>query len=820
MKGRGCQPSRAPHGARGAHGRAQEQQRRRPPLAGPPRAKRAPGVGGTGAGSPREEEPPGRPLEPPEPPPPPGTMGTPPPLQAERGEPPSGLAQPPGGGASPGGRLLAFPVPSSVWPAGAPSRRRGRRPEVPEAAGRAEEPLLGELVERLARRLRAGKGAPPGREREPGASLGCPKCHGFLYEPVSLLCGHTFCKKCLEREASPGGPAGCDLCPALPGARPARLRVNVVLSNLLAKWFPGQVKASRLRHEGNLLYQEKQLRAALQKYDEAVRLAPRDHLLYSNRSQINSTLKCCREALDDAEMACRLQPYWAKGHLRKGQALANLGKTEEALHEFLFCLALDSGNRTSKSESQRENMDQDKNSSVHEDQKMRECENLAKSTLVTECRKGSLDENRGASSEVESDLHISEKCRLLKRKHCSEGMPNTDPPSKIVKRDNADGKGSGAGNGVLFEAVDPSELECSLCMRLFYEPVTTPCGHTFCLKCLERCLDHNPKCPLCKEELSECLAMRKHCKTVLLEELIAKYLPEELTERRKLYEEEMAELSNLNKNVPIFVCTMAYPTVPCPLHIFEPCYRLMIRRCMETGTKQFGMCIGDPVQGFADYGCILEIRNVEFFADGRSVVDSIGKRRFKVLRHGQRDGYNTADIEYIEDQPVQGEDYASLVVLHDSVYDQACMWFDSLKATLKSRILNHFGPMPAKDADPQASPNGPAWCWWILAVLPLESRAQLPFLAMTSLKDRLNGIGQDNSREEVFVLEKDFLVAGLELAFSAPAEIRAPSSSPLVRECEIAHERKCIFPAMKRATHHCKPCSSFKVPCLRDWVCQ
>uniref|UniRef100_A0A4W3ILW9 RING-type domain-containing protein n=1 Tax=Callorhinchus milii TaxID=7868 RepID=A0A4W3ILW9_CALMI len=28
---------------------------------------------------------------------------------------------------------------------------------------------------------------------------------------------------------------------------------------------------------------------------------------------------------------------------------------------------------------------------------------------------------------------------------------------------------------------------------LFYEPITTPCGHTFCLKCLERCLDHSPK---------------------------------------------------------------------------------------------------------------------------------------------------------------------------------------------------------------------------------------------------------------------------------------------------------------------------------------
>lgn len=136
--------------------------------------------------------------------------------------------------------------------------------------------------------------------------------------------------------------------------------------------------------------------------------------------------------------------------------------------------------------------------------------------------------------------------------------------------------------------------------------------------------------------------------------------------------------------MPIFVCTMAFPTVPCPLHIFEPCYRLMIRRCMETGTNCFGMCLGDDLKGsvlkwyssymcspgfkvehpsrnpgsviyspsafrFVDYGCLLEIRDVKFFSDGRSVVDTVGRRRFKVIQHSERDGYNTADIEYLED---------------------------------------------------------------------------------------------------------------------------------------------------------------------------
>lgn len=286
--------------------------------------------------------------------------------------------------------------------------------------------------------------------------------------------------------------------------------------------------------------------------------------------------------------------------------------------------------------------------------------------------------------------------------------------------------------------------------RLFYEPVTTPCGHTFCLKCLERCLDHNPHCPLCKEKLSEFLASRTYKKTVLTEELIVRYLPEELSERKKVYEEEMKELSNLNKDVPIFVCTMAFPTIPCPLHVFEPRYRLMIRRCMETGTKQFGMCLADELKGFADHGCILEIRDVKFFPDGRSVVDTVGVRRFRVLSHGQRDGYNTANIEYLEDKKVEGPEYEELVRLHDSVYDQAVAWFTSLKDNMKVQILNHFGSMPGKEPEPQSNPSGPAWYWWLLAVLPLENRAQLAILAMTSLKDRLIAI----RRVLIFVTRK------------------------------------------------------------------
>ncbi|XP_024422314.2 LON peptidase N-terminal domain and RING finger protein 3 isoform X2 [Desmodus rotundus] len=590
----------------------------------------------------------------------------------------------------------------------------------------------------------------------------CRKCHGFLSDPVSLSCGHTFCKLCLERGRA--ADRRCALCGVklsalmvttgrARGARragqqaPPPLRVNVVLSGLLGKLFPGPARASQLRHEGNRLYRERQVEAALLKYNEAVRLAPNDHLLYSNRSQIYFTLESHEDALHDAEIACKLRPMGFKAHFRKAQALATLGKVEEALREFLYCVSLDGKNKRARSEAQRENTELPHCSSLEDAAASGDCKSLMNSAKVKgDGQQGDMkdqegeEEEKGDSASLEAASIKTGKCQGKKRKHCQIEPQDPGVPNKASKPDPPADMGAKPALSVPLASFDASDLECSLCMRLFYEPVTTPCGHTFCLKCLERCLDHNAKCPLCKDGLSQCLASRKYSKNIIMEELIAKFLPEELKERRRLYEEEMEELSNLNKNVPIFVCTMAYPTVPCPLHIFEPCYRLMIRRCIETGTRQFGMCLGDPIKGFAEYGCILEIRNVQFFADGRSVVDSIGKRRFKVLHQGQRDGYNTADIEYIEDQKVQGEDCAELMGLHNCVYEQASLWFHSLKSSLKNRILNHFGPMPEKDADPQINPNGPAWCWWTLAVLPLESRAQLPFLAMRSLKDRLNGI--------------------------------------------------------------------------------
>uniref|UniRef100_A0A671Q744 E3 ubiquitin-protein ligase TRIM39-like n=1 Tax=Sinocyclocheilus anshuiensis TaxID=1608454 RepID=A0A671Q744_9TELE len=48
------------------------------------------------------------------------------------------------------------------------------------------------------------------------------------------------------------------------------------------------------------------------------------------------------------------------------------------------------------------------------------------------------------------------------------------------------------------------ELQCSICMHVLTDPVTTPCGHNFCKTCLNKCwtITQTCFCPLCKETFS------------------------------------------------------------------------------------------------------------------------------------------------------------------------------------------------------------------------------------------------------------------------------------------------------------------------------
>ncbi|XP_004867722.1 LON peptidase N-terminal domain and RING finger protein 1, partial [Heterocephalus glaber] len=676
----------------------------------------------------------------------------------------------------------------------------------------ARPECLGTLVDCLAfnYRLRHGLDWSAAPAAGAGGLLSCLGCRGFLSEPVTVPCGHSYCRRCLRRElrarcrlcrdrlppsaatAADAGAAGPRPAPPPASAAASDFRTSVVLNHLAEKWFPGQRERARAAGRlGELLHQGR-YREALAAACEALRAEPSDLTLKIYRAESYAGLQEFKAAIEDLNAVLFQLPHWPEVYFRKGKVLQDAGFLGDALQLFLQCLALDEDFAPAKLQVEKilcdllspENLKEGLKESSWSSLPCIKSKPTGFPSVMDECYspselgskkteevpedtsepvKGSL--NRAQSTQAINSMEIPAREDCLKRVS-SEPLLSAQEKGVLLKRKlslleqdviiNEDGRNklkkqgenpseicmfSFAYRDIPEELIDVSDFECSLCMRLFFEPVTTPCGHSFCKNCLERCLDHAPYCPLCKESLKEYLADRRYCVTQLLEELIVKYLPDELSERKKIYDEETAELSHLTKNVPIFVCTMAYPTVPCPLHVFEPRYRLMIRRCIQTGTKQFGMCVSDTQNSFADYGCMLQIRNVHFLPDGRSVVDTVGGKRFRVLKRGMKDGYCTADIEYLEDVKVENEDEVkSLRELHDLVYSQACSWFQNLRDRFRSQILQHFGSMPEREENLQATPNGPAWCWWLLAVLPVDPRYQLSVLSMKSLEERLTKI--------------------------------------------------------------------------------
>jgi tetratricopeptide (TPR) repeat protein len=94
----------------------------------------------------------------------------------------------------------------------------------------------------------------------------CQICRGITVDPTTLPCGHTNCQSCIAKLAN----KVCKFC-----NKPFcsyKVRVNVVLQEILKKYFPSELKATCIRLEGNTLLKDGKPEQALEKYLEATEL--------------------------------------------------------------------------------------------------------------------------------------------------------------------------------------------------------------------------------------------------------------------------------------------------------------------------------------------------------------------------------------------------------------------------------------------------------------------------------------------------------------------------------------------------------------------
>ena len=152
---------------------------------------------------------------------------------------------------------------------------------------------------------------------------------------------------------------------------------------------------------------------------------------------------------------------------------------------------------------------------------------------------------------------------------------------------------------------------------------------------------------------------------------------------------------------------------------------------MEMGSGQFGMCAYDANQPseFAQFGTMLKIKDIEFLSDGRSIVEAVSGKRFRVINCRVVDGYCKASVEWIVDESLTSlsiEEQSAVVELHDRVRSDAVAWIQSQsKSTLGRHIDNVYGSIPDVESDWIALPDGPNWLWWLTAVIPFDSDDQV-----------------------------------------------------------------------------------------------
>ncbi|KAF7531689.1 hypothetical protein G7054_g8619 [Neopestalotiopsis clavispora] len=327
-----------------------------------------------------------------------------------------------------------------------------------------------------------------------------------------------------------------------------------------------------------------------------------------------------------------------------------------------------------------------------------------------------------------------------------------------------------------------TEMDCQICYALFLDPITTSCGHTFCRNCLNRTLTHSEHCPICRRMLS----IQPHAPSGSapsnrrLTKIINGFWADTIAVRAQTVRVELqAELSG-EFDIPIFVCTLSFPAMPTFLHVFEPRYRRMIRRAME-GDRTFGMVLGSATAGpdgrnFCEIGTLLRIVNIEFFPDGRSLLESVGISRFRVLRHGVLDGYVVGKIEKIDDvsladeeameisetmngqgvrdfiqsrseeptnatdqDPPQQLEEANVLTVEDletkstrELLEIGITFVTKMRAQsvswLTARVLAVFGECPN---DPALFP------WWFASVLPVSDEEKYRLLGTSSVRQRM-----------------------------------------------------------------------------------
>uniref|UniRef100_A0A3B1IV17 E3 ubiquitin-protein ligase TRIM39-like n=1 Tax=Astyanax mexicanus TaxID=7994 RepID=A0A3B1IV17_ASTMX len=142
------------------------------------------------------------------------------------------------------------------------------------------------------------------------------------------------------------------------------------------------------------------------------------------------------------------------------------------------------------------------------------------------------------------------------------------------------------------------QLQCSICLDVFTDPVSTPCGHNFCMVCLRKCWNSSShcQCPVCKEEFSRRPELRVN---TFISGLAAQF--QKSVQGKPVQSQVFCDCCDEKRAAlkSCLICMASY----CKTHL-DPHQRVALLRKHK---------LMDPVENLEDYICQKHERPLELF---------------------------------------------------------------------------------------------------------------------------------------------------------------------------------------------------------------
>ncbi len=281
-------------------------------------------------------------------------------------------------------------------------------------------------------------------------------------------------------------------------------------------------------------------------------------------------------------------------------------------------------------------------------------------------------------------------------------------------------------------------LECPLCLKLLFHPVTTPCGHTFCKPCLLRAYDHKNTCPFCRtllmlnpDQSSITITLDKYMKSAFTEDYIRRQNESTLN----CHTNECSTTAS-TENIPLYEMSFVLPGEEIQLNIVEPKYRLLIRRVMDTN-RRIGLIGLNEDESLPSIGCVGEVKECVPQHDGRFHVLIKCLNRVRIVGCEEFDGYRVASVENFTDYKPQCPEQIQVVVNQAKELREILVsWTQDILrcGSAQMRVcVESVGPIPSVDSVCDAE----ALSFWIPRVLPLPYTEKVRLLQMVTTAERL-----------------------------------------------------------------------------------